>query len=129
MEDRALRSIVTGLGDAQNAPVRETGFDIVAASEIMAVLALSSDLEDLRNRLGNIVVGLTNKGEPITSNDVSAVGSMMSLLRYAIQPNLVQTMEGQPVLVHTHSAFFLRGIGSGISIDDRERTSGSDLRR
>lgn len=101
IEDRGLRSIVSGLGGTANWPMRETGFDIVAASEIMAVLALSSDLEDLRNRLGNIVVGLTNKGEPITSNDVSAVGSMMSLLRYAIQPNLVQTMEGQPVLVHT----------------------------
>ena len=101
VEDRALRTIISGLGGSANAPVRETGFDIVTASEVMAVLALSSGLEDLRARLSRIVVGFTNEGKPVTAADVGAVGSMMSLLRYAIQPNLVQTSEGQPVMVHT----------------------------
>ena len=100
VEDRALRSIMTGIGGANNAPVRETGFDIVTASEVMAVLALASGLEDLRARLSRIVVGFTRDGKPVTADDVGAVGSMMSLLRYAIQPNLVQTSEGQPVMVH-----------------------------
>ena len=93
MEDRALRTIISGIGGKNNAPVRETGFDIVTASEIMAILALSSDLEDLRARLGRIVVGSADGGTPVTAGDVGAVGSMMSLLRYAIQPNLVQTLE------------------------------------
>ena len=101
VEDRALRTILTGIGGSANAPVRETGFDIVTASEIMAILALASDLEDLRARLGQIVVGYTGEGVPVSAGDVGAVGSMMSLLRYAILPNLVQTTEGQPVLVHT----------------------------
>ncbi len=101
VEDRALRAIISGLGGSANAPVRETGFDIVTASEVMAVLALSSGLEDLRTRLSRIVVGFTNEAKPVTAADVGAVGSMMSLLRYAIQPNLVQTSEGQPVMVHT----------------------------
>ena len=101
VEERALRTIVTGLGGPDNAPVRETGFDIVTASEIMATLALSSGLEDLRERLGRIVVGFADNGNPVKASDIEAVGSMMALLRYAIQPNLVQTLEGQPVLVHT----------------------------
>jgi formate--tetrahydrofolate ligase len=101
MEDRALRSIVTGVGGSNNAPVRETGFDIVTASEIMAILALSSELEDLRARLKRVVVATTNDGTPVTADDVEAVGSLMSLLRHAIVPNLVQTTEGQPVIVHT----------------------------
>ena len=105
VEDRALRSIMTGIGGSNNAPVRESGFDIVTASEIMAILALSRDLENLRERLGRIVVGYTNETRAadrraITAEDVGAVGSMMSLLRYAIQPNIVQTTEGQPVIVH-----------------------------
>ena len=105
VEDRALRSIMTGIGGSNNAPVRESGFDIVTASEIMAILALSGDLHDLRARLSRVVVGYTNETRaadrtPITAEDVGAVGSMMSLLRYAIQPNIVQTTEGQPVIVH-----------------------------
>lgn len=100
VEDRALRTVMTGIGGSNNAPVRESGFDIVTASEIMAILALSRDLADLRSRLSRIVVGYTNQGDPVTADDVEAVGSMMSLLRYAIQPNIVQTTEGQPVIVH-----------------------------
>ena len=101
MEDRALRSVVTGIGGPANAPVKETGFDIVAASEIMAVLALADGLEDLRARLGRMVVGFTDSRKPVTAQDVGAVGSLMSLVRHAILPNLVQTTEGQPVFVHT----------------------------
>ena len=101
VEDRALRSIVTGLGGSANAPMRETGFDIVTASEIMAILALASSLDNLRERLSKIIVGYTTNNVPVSASDVNAVGSLMSLLRYAIQPNLVQTTEGQPVIVHT----------------------------
>ena len=76
-------------------PVRETGFDIVTASEIMAILALSSDLEDLRQKLGSVVVGFTQSDEPVAASSIEgAVGSMMALLRTAIMPNLVQTSEG-----------------------------------
>ena len=101
VEDRALRTIVTGIGGSANAPMRETGFDIVTASEVMAILALSEGLDNLRNRLSNIVVGFTDEGQPVTADHVGAVGSMMSLLRHAILPNIVQTTEGQPVFVHT----------------------------
>ena len=100
MEDRALRSVVTGLGGSPNAPLRESGFDIVTASEIMAILALASGPDDLRRRLSAVVVGFTAEGRPVTADDLNAVGSMMALLRDAIRPNLVQTLEGQPVLVH-----------------------------
>ena len=101
MEERSLRQVVTGIGGSGNAPVRETGFDIVSASEVMAVLALSNGLEDLRDRLGRIVVGFAGDGRPVAAGDVEgAVGSMMSLLRHAMLPNLVQTTEGQPVIVH-----------------------------
>ena len=101
MEERSLRQIATGLGGVNNAPVRETGFDIVTASEVMAILALSTDLEDLRARLSRIVIGFADDGRAVTAADVGAVGSMMSLLRHALLPNLVQTTEGQPVIVHT----------------------------
>lgn len=100
VEERALRQIVTGLGGSQNGPMRESGFDIVTASEIMAILALASGLEDLRARLGRMIVGFTDQGTPVTAKDVDAVGSLMSLLRHAIHPNLVQTSEGQPVFIH-----------------------------
>ena len=101
MEDRSLRSIISGLGGSNNSPLRESGFDIVTASEIMAILALSSDLKDLRSRLKKVIVGTSSDGKSITADDINAVGSLMSLLRYSIQPNLVQTTEGQPVIVHT----------------------------
>ena len=98
MQDRALRKIVSGVGD--NTLLNETGFDIVAASEIMAIFALCSSVDDLRMRLSKIVIGFTSDNRPVTAEDVGAVGPMMSLLSYAIHPNLVQTLEGQPVLVH-----------------------------
>ncbi len=101
VEERSLRNVLTGLGGKANAPLRETGFDIVTASEVMAILALSSNLEDLRARLSKIVVGYKDDGTPVQAEEINAVGSMMSLLRYAIQPNIVQTTEGQPVFVHT----------------------------
>ena len=101
VEERSLRSVLTGLGGKANAPLRETGFDIVTASEVMAILALSSNLEDLRDRLSKIIVGYKDDGTPVQAKEINAVGSMMSLLRYAIQPNIVQTTEGQPVFVHT----------------------------
>ncbi|MCE2469452.1 MAG: formate--tetrahydrofolate ligase [Dehalococcoidia bacterium] len=101
MEERSLRQIAAGLGGANNAPVRETGFDIVTASEVMAILALSSGLDDLRQRLSRMVIGYADDGRAVTADVVGAVGSMMALLRHAILPNLVQTTEGQPVIAHT----------------------------
>ncbi len=98
--DRALRNIVTGIGGSNNSPLRETRFDFIAASEIMAILALTSDLEDLRERLSRLVVGYTRQGQPVTVESLGVVGSLLSLLRHAIMPNLVQTQEGQPTLIH-----------------------------
>ncbi len=99
-EDRSLRSIVSGVGGSANAPTRTTGFDISAASEIMAILALTDSYKDLRERLGNIVVGWKKDKTPVLAKDINAVGSMMALLRDAIKPNLAQTVEGQPAIVH-----------------------------
>ncbi len=101
IEDRGLRGILSGLGGAANAPLRESGFDIVTASEIMAVLALSSGLADLRARLARITVASGAGDKRVTAGDVGAVGSLMALLRHALIPNLVQTLEGQPAFVHT----------------------------
>ena len=98
--DRALRSIVTGLGGSNNSPLRETRFDIVSASEIMAVLALAADPADLRSRLSRIVVGFTDAGDPVSVDDLGVVGSLMTLLRHTTMPNMVQTLEGQPSLIH-----------------------------
>ncbi len=99
--DRALRHITTGLGGRSNGPMREAGFDIDAASEIMAVLALSTGYDDLRARLARMVVGYFRDGRPVTASDLNSVGAMMALLKDALKPNLVQTLEGQPTLVHT----------------------------
>src|SRR5215217_7929538 len=98
INDRALRSIVVGLGGRANGYVRETGFDITAASEVMAILAVARDLFDLRKRLGAITVGYTWEGEPVTAEQIRAAGAMTVLLKDAIKPNLVQTLEGQPAL-------------------------------
>jgi formate--tetrahydrofolate ligase len=100
MNDRALRQMATGLGGRGNGPARETGFVITAASEIMAILALSSSRADLRRRLGDIVVAFTTAGEPVRASDLKAVGAMMVLLNDAVLPNLVQTTEGAPAIVH-----------------------------
>jgi formate--tetrahydrofolate ligase len=100
-EDRGLRRIVTGIGGATNAPLRETGYDISSASEVGAILALARDYGDLRARLGAIVIGWTADRRPVTAADIRAVGAMMALLRDALKPNLVQTAEGQPAIVHT----------------------------
>ena len=100
-EDRALRTIMTGGGGRLNGPVRETGFDINAASEIMAICSLAESYSDLRNRIGDIVVGWKrDRNTPVTAREINAVGSIMALLRDAIKPNLVQTSEGQPAIVH-----------------------------
>src|ERR1700722_18609310 len=100
VDDRALRQIVVGLGGRINGIPRETGFDITAASEGMGLLGMASDLFDLRRRLGAITVGATYGGAPVIADDLKAAGSMTVLMRDAIQPNLVQTLEGQPVFVH-----------------------------
>ncbi|MBI4220473.1 MAG: formate--tetrahydrofolate ligase [Chloroflexi bacterium] len=100
-EDRGIRHIVTGIGGPAEGPLRETGYDISAASEVMAILALASDYRDLRARLSNIVVGWTSGRKPVTAADLKAVGAMMALLKDALKPNLVQTSEGQPALIHT----------------------------
>jgi formate--tetrahydrofolate ligase len=100
MNDRALRRIATGLGGRESGPARETGFVITAASEIMAILALSESRGDLRCRLGRIVVGLSYDGKPVTADQLKAVGAMMLLLSDAILPNLVQTTEGAAAIVH-----------------------------
>jgi formate--tetrahydrofolate ligase len=101
VNDRALRNIVIGLGPRADGVTRQTGFDITAASEVMATLALTTSLVDLRQRLGRIVVGYTTGGVPVTAEDLDAAGSMAVILRDAIKPNLLQTLENTPVLVHT----------------------------
>ncbi len=101
MLDRSLRQIMQGLGDpAVNGQPRESGFDIAVASEVMAILALCKSLKDLRQRLGNIIVGQDFQGRPVTSEQLHAAGAMTVLLREAIKPNLMQTIEGTPALVH-----------------------------
>src|SRR6266853_2323040 len=100
VNDRALRSIVIGLGTRLDGVPRQTGFDITAASEVMAVLALSTSLQDMRRRLGRIVIGNTTDGKPITAEELHAAGAMTVIMREAIKPNLLQTLENTPVLVH-----------------------------
>ena len=100
MNDRSLREIVTSLGGVANGFPREGGFDITVASEIMAILCLSSDLDDLQRRLGNIVVGYTRDRKPVTARDLEAHGAMSVLLKEAMAPNLVQTLEGSPAFIH-----------------------------
>ncbi|MBK9387600.1 MAG: formate--tetrahydrofolate ligase [Planctomycetes bacterium] len=100
MNDRALRNVVLGLGGASEGVPRESGFDITAASEVMAALCLAEGEDDLRQRLERLIVGLTRTGEPVTAAQLQAVGGMLVLLRDALQPNLVQTTEGCPAYVH-----------------------------
>jgi formate--tetrahydrofolate ligase len=100
VNDRALRNIVIGLGGRADGVPRQSGFDITAASEVMATLALAGSLADLRERLGRIVIGYTRDGTPVTAEQLSGAGSMAVILRDAIKPNLLQTLENTPVLVH-----------------------------
>lgn len=125
VNDRSLRSIVTGLGGRADGTPRQTGFDITAASEVMAVLALSSDLHDLRARLGRVVVGYTYDGEPVTAEMLRAAGAMTVLLREAIKPNLMQTIEQTPVLVHC-GPFGNIAHGNSSIIADRIGIRGAD---
>ncbi|MGA8053242.1 MAG: formate--tetrahydrofolate ligase, partial [Burkholderiales bacterium] len=100
MNDRALREIVIGLGGTANGFPREDGFDIVVASEVMAIFCLATSLADLKNRLGNIVVGYTRGGKPVPARDLRAHGAMTVLLKDALKPNLVQTLENNPAFIH-----------------------------
>ncbi len=100
VNDRSLRNIVIGLGPHEDGVTRQTGFDITAASEVMAIFALATSLSDLRSRLGRIVVGYTDEGAPVTAEELKAAGAMAVLMRDALKPNLLQTLENTPVLVH-----------------------------
>ena len=137
MNDRALRSIIVGLGGISNGYPRETGFDITAASEIMAILCLAEDMDDLKTRLSRIIVGFTRKGTPITAKDLNATGAMAIVLRNAINPNLVQTLENHPVFIHggpfaniAHGASSIISIKLALKLADYVITEGgfaSDL--
>ena len=100
MNDRALRNIVIGMGGKANGTVREDHFIITVASEIMAILCLASDFKDLKERLSRIIVAYDYSGEPVTAKDLQAVGAMAALLKDALKPNLIQTLEHTPALVH-----------------------------
>jgi len=100
MNDRALRQMTIGLGGRANGYPRETGFDITAASEVMAIVAVANDLHDLRARLGAITIAYTNDGEPVTADDLEAAGAMAVILKETLKPNLIQTLEGQACLMH-----------------------------
>ena len=100
MNDRSLRNIVVGLGSKMDGMVREDHFVITVASEIMAILCLSDDMNDLKERLGNIMVAYTFDGKPVTAGDLKAVGAMAALLKDAMKPNLIQTLEHTPAIVH-----------------------------
>lgn len=100
LSDRALRDVVIGLGGKRSGVPRETGYDITAASELMAILALATDLRDLRERMGRIVMARTREGRPVTTEDLKVAGAMTVLMKDAIKPNLVQNLEGGPVFVH-----------------------------
>ena len=137
MNDRALRQVIVGLGGRINGAPRETGFDITAASEVMAILAMARDLDDLRARLGAITIGSTRDGDPVTAEQIHAAGSMTVLLKEAIKPNLVQTLEGEPAFVHTgpfaniaHGNSSLSAARIGLKLGDYVVTEGgfaSDL--
>jgi formate--tetrahydrofolate ligase len=125
VNDRALRNVLVGLGGRGDGVPRETGFDITAASEVMAALALTTSLEDLRQRLGRIVVGYNSDGEPVTAEQLHAAGSMTVMLREAIKPNLLQTLENTPVLVHA-GPFGNIATGNSSVVADRIGIRGGD---
>ena len=137
INDRSLRRVIVGLGGRANGFPRETGFDITAASEVMAILAMASDLADLRARLGAITVGTTPDGEPVTAEQLRAAGAMAVVLKDALKPNLVQTLEGGPALIHAgpfaniaHGNSSLVATRVGLKLGDHVITEGgfaSDL--
>lgn len=118
VNDRHLRGITVGQAATEKGHTRETGFDISVASEIMAILALSTDLPDMRERLGNMVIGSSRRGEPVTADDIGAGGALTALMKDAIKPNLMQTLEGTPVFVHA-GPFANISIGNSSIIADR----------
>ena len=126
ISDRALREVVVGLGAKENGYARQTGFIITVASEVMAILALASDLADVRARLGRIVLATRRDGTPVTAEDLKVAGAMAVLLKDAIKPNLMQTLEGGPAFVHC-GPFGNIAHGNSSVIADRVALAGSDI--
>jgi formate--tetrahydrofolate ligase len=126
VNDRSLRNIITGIGARADGVPREAGFDITAASEVMAILALATSLRDLRERLGRIVIGSTTDGKPVTAEDLEAAGAMAVILKEAIKPNLMQTLENTPVLVHA-GPFGNIATGNSSIVADRIGIKGGDF--
>lgn len=118
ISDRALRNVITGLGEKPDGPMRQTGFDIAVASELMAILALARSVPDLRERIGRVIPAWSRSGAPLSAEDFGAAGAMGALLRDAFQPNLLQTIEGQPVLVHAGPFANIAHGNSSIAADD-----------
>ncbi len=137
MNDRSLRDIVTSLGGVANGAPRQGGFDITVASEVMAILCLSKDLADLQRRLGNIIVGQSRDRKPVTAKDLKAAGAMSALLKDALKPNLVQTMENNPAFIHggpfaniAHGCNTIMATGTALKLGDyvvTEAGFGADL--
>ncbi|MEC7582735.1 MAG: formate--tetrahydrofolate ligase [Planctomycetota bacterium] len=125
MNDRALRTIEVARGGPKSGTPRESGFDITSASEIMAILGLSKDLRDLRQRLGRIVIGYRKDGSPVNAEDIKAAGAMTAILKDALQPTLMQTLEGTPALVHT-GPFANIAHGNSSIVADQIALAGSD---
>ena len=126
VNDRALRHLVVGLGGRLDGVPRQTGFDITAASEVMVILTLSTSLRDMRDRLGRIVVGSTGTGQPVTADDLGVAGAMAVILKDALKPNLLQTLEGGPALVHC-GPFGNIATGTSSVIADRIALSRADI--
>lgn len=126
VNDRSLRNIITGIGSRADGVPREAGFDITAASEVMAILALATSLRDLRERLGRIVIGSTTDGKPVTAEALEAAGAMAVILKEAIKPNLMQTLENTPVLVHA-GPFGNIATGNSSIVADRIGIKGGDF--
>ena len=126
VNDRSLRNIITGIGSRADGVPREAGFDITAASEVMAILALATSLHDLRERLGRIVIGSTTDGKPVTAEALEAAGAMAVILKEAIKPNLMQTLENTPVLVHA-GPFGNIATGNSSIVADRIGIKGGDF--
>jgi formate--tetrahydrofolate ligase len=126
VSDRSLRNVVIGLGARMDGVTRESGFDITAASEVMAILTLSTSLQDLRERLGRIVVGSTSEGKPVTAEDLKVAGAMAVILKDALKPNLLQTLEGGPALIHC-GPFGNIATGTSSVIADRIALAKADI--